>query len=148
MEPMPDIVCQIARGELDADIVWETPDVIAFLDRSPVFKGHTLVCPRRHATTLLDLPGQDMQPLWSSAQVIAAAMTPAFDAEGTFVAMNNTVSQSVPHLHIHVIPRSFGDGLKGFFWPRLRYAAGERAEYASRLAEAINRSTSTSTQAG
>ncbi|MCB0912496.1 MAG: HIT family protein [Propionibacteriaceae bacterium] len=134
-----DIFCRIIAGELDTEEVWRDDDVVAFLDHRPVFKGHVLVCPTRHVETLLDLPGPLMQPLLTAAQRVAAAMGPALGAQGTFVAMNNVVSQSVPHLHVHVVPRSKGDGLRGFFWPRTRYAAGEEAEYASRLRAALAR---------
>ena len=128
-----DIFCQIIAGDLDAAEVWRDDQVVAFLDHRPVFKGHVLVCPTRHIDTLLDLPDELMQPVLTVAQRIASAMGPALGADGTFVAMNNVVSQSVPHLHIHVVPRSRGDGLRGFFWPRTRYADGEEAEYAVRL---------------
>lgn len=135
---MPDdIVCRIARGEATAEVVLRTADVIAFLDHRPVFKGHTLVCPLPHATTLVDLPVTAMQPLMVAVQRIAAAVTAAFDAEGTFVAVNNVVSQSVPHLHVHVVPRSKGDGLRGFFWPRHKYAEGEIGAYGERLRQAL-----------
>jgi len=128
-----DIVCRIIAGELPAQVVLRTPEVIAFLDHRPVFKGHLLICPIRHVTTLLDLPEELMTPLLVNAQRVAAAMGAALGADGTFVAMNNVISQSVPHLHLHVVPRRKGDGLRGFFWPRTRYAAGEEADYAQRL---------------
>lgn len=132
-----DIVCLIARGELKSEVVLQTDEVIAFLDHRPLFKGHTLVCPRPHATTLLDLPAASIPSLFAAVQRVAAAMTSAFGAEGTFIAMNNVVSQSVPHLHVHVVPRSKGDGLRGFFWPRQRYAEGEEAEHGERLRQAL-----------
>jgi len=128
-----DIFCQIITGELATAEVWRDENVVAFLDHRPVFKGHVLVCPTIHVATLLDLPDDLMVPLFAATRSIAAAMTPAFGAEGTFVAMNNVVSQSVPHLHVHVVPRTKGDGLRGFFWPRSRYAPGEEAEHAERL---------------
>lgn len=130
-----DVFCQIIAGELRTEEVWRDERVVAFLDHRPVFKGHVLICPVRHVETLLELPGDLMEPVLTVAQRVAAAMSPAFGAEGSFVAMNNVVSQSVPHLHIHVVPRSKGDGLRGFFWPRTRYAAGEESEYAARLRE-------------
>ncbi|MFT4110698.1 HIT family protein [Propionicimonas sp.] len=133
-----DTFCQIVNGELIAHEVWRDDEVVAFLDHRPVFKGHVLVIPTRHVDTLLDLPEELIQPLFTLARRIAAAMTPALGAEGTFVAMNNVVSQSVPHLHVHVVPRSKGDGLRGFFWPRTRYAAGEEAEHAARLRAALS----------
>jgi histidine triad (HIT) family protein len=132
-----DIFCQIIAGELDTTEVWRDENVVAFLDHRPVFKGHVLVCPTRHVDTLLDLPAGLMEPLLTVTQRIAAAMGPAFGAEGTFVAMNNVVSQSVPHLHVHVVPRSRGDGLRGFFWPRTHYADGEEADHAVRLKAAL-----------
>jgi len=134
-----DIFCQIISGDITATEVWRDEQVVAFLDHRPVFKGHVLICPTVHVETLLDLPDDLMRPLLATARSIAAAMGPAFGAEGTFVAMNNVVSQSVPHLHIHVVPRSKGDGLRGFFWPRTKYADGEEAEYAGRIREALDR---------
>jgi histidine triad (HIT) family protein len=130
-----DIFCQIVSGELATHEVWRDEQVVGFLDHRPVFKGHVLVCPTAHVETLLDLPGELMQPLFTVAQKVAAALGPALGAQGSFVAVNNVVSQSVPHLHIHVVPRTKGDGLRGFFWPRTRYAAGEEDEYAARLRE-------------
>ena len=135
-----DIFCQIISGEIPATEVWRDEQVVGFLDHRPVFKGHVLICPTLHVETLLELPDQLMQPLLATAQAIAGAMGPSFGAEGTFVAVNNVVSQSVPHLHVHVVPRSKGDGLRGFFWPRTRYADGEEADYAARLRTALGRS--------
>jgi len=129
-----DIFCQIVRGEIEAAIVTRTDETIAFLDHRPVFKGHVLVAPVRHVDTLLDLPDELMVPLLTTAQRVAAALGTALGAQGTFVAINNVVSQSVPHLHVHVVPRTKGDGLRGFFWPRTTYAAGEMETYAARLA--------------
>ena len=126
--------CSIVAGETAADIVHESDDFVAFLDRRPVFKGHTLLVPRDHRETLPDLPGPLRDPFLALAQRLATAMKEALGAQGSFVAVNNTVSQSVPHLHLHVVPRTKGDGLRGFFWPRTRYAdAEEAARYASRL---------------
>lgn len=133
-----DVFCRIVAGEVEATEVWRDEHVVAFLDHRPVFKGHVLVCPTRHVATLLDLPGELMEPLFTVAQRLASAMGAAFGAEGTFVALNNVVSQSVPHLHVHVVPRSRGDGLRGFFWPRTRYAAGEESGYAQRLRDALS----------
>lgn len=132
-----DIACEIIEGRLAAEIVLRTPDVIAFLDHRPVFKGHVLVCPTRHVDTMLDLPAELVVPLFDACRWIAAAMTTALGAQGTFVAVNNVVSQSVPHLHVHVVPRSKGDGLRGFFWPRTRYAEGELAAYGQVLRDAL-----------
>jgi histidine triad (HIT) family protein len=132
-----DVVCQIAAGELDAAVVLHDEQVVAFLDHRPVFKGHVLVAPVRHVDTLLDLPAELMQPVLTAAQRVTAAIMAALGAEGTFVAVNNVVSQSVPHMHVHVVPRTKGDGLRGFFWPRTTYAAGEIEVYARRIADAL-----------
>ncbi len=135
---MTDIFCQIVRGEIETAIVTRTDETIAFLDHRPVFKGHVLVAPVRHVDTLLDLPSELMVPLLTMAQRVADAIGSALGAHGTFVAMNNVVSQSVPHLHVHVVPRTKGDGLRGFFWPRTRYTNdAEMAEYASRIRDAL-----------
>jgi len=133
-----DIFCQIIAGELEAAVVARTDELIAFLDHRPVFKGHVLIAPVRHVDTLLDLPTELMQPLLTLGQRIAAAQGSALGAQGSFVAINNVVSQSVPHLHLHVVPRTKGDGLKGFFWPRTRYAAGEMEAYATLLRDALD----------
>jgi histidine triad (HIT) family protein len=133
-----DVFCQIAGGEVSAVVVARTDDLIAFLDHRPVFKGHTLIAPIRHIDTLLDLPSTLMTPLLSLTQQVAGALVDALGAQGSFVAINNVVSQSVPHLHVHVVPRTKGDGLRGFFWPRTRYTAGEIEAYAKLIAEALN----------
>jgi histidine triad (HIT) family protein len=133
-----DIVCQIIRGEIDAEVVHRDDEVIAFLDHRPVFKGHVLVCPVEHVDTLLELPEPLMVPLVGVAQRVARALAEALGAQGTFVANNNVVSQSVPHLHVHVVPRTKGDGLRGFFWPRVRYAEGELAAYGRLLRESVD----------
>jgi len=114
-----------------------TEDVVGFLDVRPVFKGHVLLVPRDHVVTLPDLPEPLIVPLFAAAQRVATAMTSSLAAQGTFVAMNNIVSQSVPHLHVHVVPRTKGDGLRGFFWPRTKYAQGEAETYAATLREAL-----------
>ena len=113
--------CQIRDGEVAAHVVLDEQEAFAFLDARPVFPGHVLVVPRPHRDTLLDLPAADLGPLFAAVQRVAAAVTVAMEADGTFVAVNNTVSQSVPHLHVHVVPRRRRDGLRGFFWPRQRY---------------------------
>ena len=121
---MPDTTCAfcaIATGALPAAMVLDEPDVVAFLDVKPVFPGHVLVIPRAHHATLPDLPVDQLPVLFGAARRIAAAVVPALGADGSFVAMNNTVSQSVPHLHVHVVPRRRKDGLRGFFWPRQKY---------------------------
>ena len=128
------VFCAIAAGEVPAEVVWADDVLVAFLDMRPVFKGHTLLVPREHVPTLPDLPDRLRDPFLAVGQRLASAMVAALDAQGSFLAMNNVVSQSVPHLHLHVVPRSRGDGLRGFFWPRTQYAdEGERAEYADRL---------------
>lgn len=135
---MTDIVCQLVRGDLDAAVVARTEEVIAFLDHRPVFKGHVLVAPVAHVDTLLDLPEPLMVPLITTAQRVATALGQSLGAQGTFVAVNNVVSQSVPHLHVHVVPRTRGDGLRGFFWPRTTYADGEMVAYATLIREALD----------
>ena len=127
------LFCDIASGDEPAAIVHRGPGVVAFLDVRPLFKGHVLVAPRRHVGTLTDLPPDLVQPVFGLTQRLADAMVTGLGAQGSFVAVNNTVSQSVPHLHVHVVPRTKGDGLRGFFWPRQRYDDGEMQEYAARL---------------
>ena len=115
-------------------MVLDEPDVLAFLDVRPVFEGHVLVVPRAHHDTLLDLPAELLPVVFGAAQRVAAAVVDALEADGTFVAMNNVVSQSVPHLHVHVVPRRRKDGLRGFFWPRQKYDSPERmVEVADRI---------------
>jgi histidine triad (HIT) family protein len=133
-----DIVCQIVRDEIEAAVVHRDEQVVAFLDHHPVFKGHVLVAPVPHVDTLLELPSALMVPLLSTAQRVARAIGSALGAQGSFVAVNNVVSQSVPHLHVHVVPRTKGDGLRGFFWPRTRYADGEMAAYAELIRERLD----------
>ena len=112
--------------------------MMAFLDVRPVFKGHVLVIPRAHHETLADLPGELLAPLFGLVQQLSAAMPRALGSQGSFVGLNNVVSQSVPHLHVHVVPRTKGDGLRGFFWPRGKYADDDEAEQcARRLAAAL-----------
>ena len=117
--------CRIVAGELPAHVVLDDAECVAFLDARPVFPGHVLLVPRAHHETLPDLPASLIEPLFAHARRLAAAVPEAMGAAGTFVAMNNTVSQSVPHLHVHVVPRRPKDGLRGFFWPRVRYEGGE-----------------------
>jgi histidine triad (HIT) family protein len=130
------LFCDIAAGDVDAPNVFEDDEVVGFLDHRPVFKGHTLIVPREHLVTLGDLPAPLLTTIFTAAQRLSAVMPTSLGAQGTFVAMNNVVSQSVPHFHIHVVPRTKGDGLRGFFWPRTRYADGEDAEYADKLSAA------------
>jgi histidine triad (HIT) family protein len=120
------VFCEIATGRIAADVVLEDPRSIAFLDHRPLFPGHVLLVPRDHVETLVELPSEAIGPLFANAQRLAAAMVRGLGAQGSFVAVNNRVSQSVPHLHVHVVPRTKGDGLRGFFWPRHRY--GDPAE--------------------
>ena len=132
------LFCGIIAGTTPATIVLETDDVVGFLDVRPVFKGHTLLVPREHLVTLSDLPESLMVPLLGTAQRVADAITSGLGAQGTFVAMNNVVSQSVAHLHMHVVPRTKGDGLRGFFWPRTKYADGEAEQYAAKIQAALD----------
>jgi len=133
------VFCAIVGGEVPAEVVLETGDLVAFLDQRPVFKGHVLLVPREHVVTLPDLPARLRDPFLAAGQRLATAMVEGLGAQGSFVALNNTVSQSVPHLHLHVVPRTKGDGLRGFFWPRHRYADdAERASYADRVRAALD----------
>jgi len=120
--------CEIASGKLPAAVVFEGPGVIAFLDHRPLFPGHVLLIPKDHIETLTGMPPTGIGPLFTIAQHLAQAMESGLGAEGSFVAINNRVSQSVPHLHVHVVPRKKKDGLKGFFWPRGKYSSEEEME--------------------
>ena len=122
------LFCRIVAGELPATIVSETEHTVAFLDHRPLFEGHTLVVPRPHLATLRDLPPALLAPFFTEVQRLAVAVQDGLGADGSFVAANNVVSQSVPHLHFHVVPRRRKDGLRGFFWPRTRYPDAERME--------------------
>lgn len=134
----PCVFCAIVAGELDAHVVAEDDQTLAFLDRRPLFAGHTLVVPKAHHETLADLPADLLGPVFARAQQLAAVMEAALGAAGSFVAMNNRISQSVPHLHVHVVPRTRGDGLKGFFWPRHPYPGPDAmADVAARLRAAV-----------
>ena len=119
------LFCGIANGEIRASIVFEDDISLAFLDHRPLFHGHSLLIPKQHFETLTDLPSALVQPLFQNAKMLTGAIETAMQAQGTFVALNNRVSQSVPHLHIHIVPRRKGDGLKGFFWPRTKYSSDE-----------------------
>ena len=130
--------CAIGRGELGASVVLRDEQVVAFMDTRPVFKGHVLVAPREHVPDLLELPRPQMEPLLSAVQRIARAMEIGLEADGSFVAVNTKISQSVPHLHVHVVPRRKGDGLRGFLWPRTKYDSdAEREGYAQRIRAAL-----------
>jgi histidine triad (HIT) family protein len=115
------VFCRIVRRELDAPIVWESEQILAFLDHRPLFPGHVLVVPKVHRATLSDLSPEEITAVFTATQRLGGAVERAMKADGFFVAVNNKVSQSVPHLHVHVVPRSKGDGLRGFFWPRHPY---------------------------
>ena len=122
------LFCAIVAGTEPAHVVLETDETMAFLDIRPLFHGHTLLVPKAHHETLMDLPAPLIEPLFTQAQRLAGAMETALGAAGSFVAVNNRVSQSVAHLHVHVVPRNRKDGLRGFFWPRTKYASSDEAE--------------------
>jgi histidine triad (HIT) family protein len=130
--------CRIIDANLEGHVVLDEPHAVAFLDHRPLFPGHVLVCPRDHVETLPELPDDQLGPFFATVRRIAAVMPETLGSEGTFVANNNVVSQSVPHLHVHVVPRTKGDGMRGFFWPRQGYRddAHER-EVAERLRQAL-----------
>jgi histidine triad (HIT) family protein len=115
------LFCRIAAGTVQASKVFEDELSIAILDHRPLFPGHVLLMPKAHVETLPDLPRASVEPLFRNAQLLCCAVQEALGAEGTFVAINNRISQSVPHLHVHIVPRRKGDGLRGFFWPRTKY---------------------------
>jgi histidine triad (HIT) family protein len=132
------LFCAIAAGDKPAFVVYSDPDTVAFLDVRPVFKGHVLLIPRAHVPTLAEL--QRVGPYFERVQATATAVETGLGASGTFVAINNKISQSVPHLHTHIVPRVKGDGLRGFFWPRTTYASDEEAgDYAGRIKAALKR---------
>ena len=131
--------CEAISGSLPVRTVMNDDIVIAFLDRRPVFKGHVLVVPKRHTVTLADLDADLVGALFERVQRVSARMPAALGCDGTFVAINNVVSQSVAHLHVHVVPRRRKDGLRGFFWPRVKYESDAEADdYARRLTDALN----------
>jgi histidine triad (HIT) family protein len=132
------VFCEIVEGRAGAHVVLDDDVAVGFLDNRPLFPGHTLLVPRRHVETLADLPVPLVGPLFERAQLLSRVMEDGLGAAGSFVALNNRVSQSVPHLHVHVVPRNRKDGLRGFFWPRTRYADDAEAEaVASRLRSAL-----------
>jgi histidine triad (HIT) family protein len=132
------LFCAIVAGTAPGQIILDEPDVVAFLDIRPVFKGHTLVVPRDHIVTLPEVPTPLLTALFAAVQRCATAAVEALGAQGSWVAQNNVVSQAVPHVHVHVVPRTKGDGLRGFFWPRHKYASdAEMVEYAARLRAAL-----------
>jgi histidine triad (HIT) family protein len=132
------VFCRIVAGDEAAHLVLDAVEAVAFLDARPVFPGHVLVVPRRHVDTLGDMAPDDLGAFFGAVQRVDAAVRAGMGADGSFVAMNNVVSQSVPHLHVHVVPRRRKDGLRGFFWPRQRYG-GEQdmAEVAGRIRDAL-----------
>jgi histidine triad (HIT) family protein len=135
--------CDIAGGLSEAEVVFDDDDTLAFLDHRPVFPGHTLLITREHFETLADLPDHALEPFFRSARFLSSVIPDAMDAHGTFVAINNKVSQSVPHLHVHLVPRRRKDGLRGFFWPRHPYGSEEEMK---RVAEAIRAEIARRTQ--
>jgi histidine triad (HIT) family protein len=133
-----DLFCRIIAGSEPAQLVLDDDVAVAFLDHRPVFPGHVLVVPRRHIETLVDFEPAELGPFFERVQRVTAGVQTAMEAHGSFVAMNNVVSQSVAHAHVHVVPRRRKDGLRGFFWPRVRYADdAEMADYASRIRDAL-----------
>lgn len=132
------LFCAVLAGSEPSHVVLDEPDVVAFLDHRPVFKGHVLVIPRIHVVTLPDLPAELLAPVFGVVARCATAMVEGLGADGSWVAQNNIVSQAVPHLHVHVVPRRRGDGLRGFFWPRQKYEGEEEmVDYATRLRAAL-----------
>lgn len=132
------LFCRIAAGEVPAEIVLEDERFLAFLDHRPLFPGHALLIPREHHVTLADLPAELVGPLFENAKLLSRAIPAAMGKPGSFVALNNVVSQSVPHLHVHVVPRVKKDGLRGFFWPRTKYAdEAEMAAVGERIRSAL-----------
>ena len=130
--------CEIAAGTRPAHVVLDEDEVLAFLDARPVFPGHCLLIPRDHHETLADLPKELLEPLFGAAQRLQRALEAGLEADGTFVAVNNRISQSVPHMHVHLVPRRRKDGLRGFFWPRQKYAGDEEmAELAEKIRAAL-----------
>jgi histidine triad (HIT) family protein len=136
--PAECVFCAIVAGDQPADVVLDEPPFLAFLDRRPVFKGHVLLVPREHVVTLPDLPAGLRDGFLAAGQRLATAVVDGLGAQGSFLAVNNVVSQSVAHLHLHVVPRTKGDGLRGFFWPRTKYGPGEATTFAERLRDELD----------
>jgi histidine triad (HIT) family protein len=128
--------CSIVSGRTEVHVVFEDDESLAFLDNRPLFPGHSLLIPREHHETIWDLPDDLLAALFSNARLLAQAVRDAMGAQGAFVAANNVVSQSVPHFHVHLVPRNRKDGLRGFFWPRTKY---ESEDHAARSAEAVRK---------
>ena len=137
------LFCKITRREIPAQVVFEDDRCLAFLDIGPLFPGHVLLAPKHHVETLPELPAELVGPLFQNAQLVTRAVERAMEAEGSFIAINNRVSQSVPHLHVHIVPRRKKDGLKGFFWPRRDYRDPAHME---ETAEAIRRAIADETK--
>lgn len=134
------LFCDIVAGTIAADIVFDDDVSVVFLDHRPVFKGHCLIVPRRHFEVLSELPDELIAPFFATVRSLSERVPEVLGSDGSFVAINNRVSQSVPHLHVHVVPRKRKDGLRGFFWPRHKYADdAERASYASTIRAALAR---------
>ncbi len=133
---MPCLFCGIVNGEVSASIVFEDDISVAFLDNRPLFPGHCLLIPKNHFETLNYLPAELVGPFFKNVQLLARAVESGLQAEGSFVAMNNRISQSVPHLHVHIVPRRKKDGLKGFFWPRNKYKDEDELAAAQKLIQA------------
>jgi histidine triad (HIT) family protein len=134
--------CQIIAGDQPSQVVFEDERTLAFLDNRPLFPGHALLVPRDHHETLADLPTDLVEPLFRNARLLSVAVPAAMEKPGSFVAMNNVVSQSVPHLHVHVVPRRPKDGLRGFFWPRTKYDSEKQMrEVAERVRKAVAAAT-------
>ena len=132
--------CAIVAGETEAHVVFEDDVSLAFLDNRPLFPGHSLLVPREHHETIWDLPDELIEPLFANARLLSAAIREAMSAQGAFIALNNVVSQSVPHVHVHIAPRNRKDGLRGFFWPRRKYDSEEHArETAESVRAAVRR---------
>lgn len=131
------LFCEIVSGRMPAHIVFEDPTCVAFLDHRPLFPGHVLLVPREHVETVEQLPTKQFQAVFTAIQRLSVAVEAASSAQGTFIAVNNKVSQSVPHLHVHIVPRTKGDGLRGFFWPRRKYQQGEMEAVAFDIRNAL-----------
>ena len=130
--------CAIVAGDEQAHVVFEDETSLAFLDHRPLFPGHSLLVPREHHETIWDLPDELVEPLFANAKLLSGAIRTAMESQGAFIALNNIVSQSVPHLHVHLVPRNRKDGLRGFFWPRTTYGSdAEAADYAARIAAVL-----------
>ncbi|WP_241760300.1 HIT family protein [Thermoplasma volcanium] len=135
--------CDIISGKIASNVVYSDEHFIAFLDHKPLFKGHTLLVPRKHFENIYEMDEETSSKLMHEVQLISRAVEIATSSDGTFIAINNKVSQSVPHVHVHIVPRKQKDGLKGFFWPRQEYGEGEDREYANKIREQIEKISST-----